>query len=704
MLDSVEFKAYISRTIALARTIVIKSEDLAIKDNALMLKEMGIPIPDNKAQWRYYMNLNGEYHSTDTMMEVVSLDNSELINFTKANLDIHPATKRAYREGSYHYTRLTDKYPGQRDLINGIINPIPQSESIPAKNYQILRYNKDYVLWNEYQLIPALQAHVDNQVISSFNTEYVYTDNLMLAILLGNLHASLIQAILQTRMDAIGTRYAHEFHIWSRLTSLGLSSVYKPVLDRKQTMWLYRNMTYVLRLQGRRKTFDELVDIVLTHRRVPLERYEVLQTTEEQLDKLQPNARFMSSPVNMRETRSIADRLWTVEDVIRKERSLALDNEVNRPVDEEITDYSIVSGMTSQIPTKVLESVMTDTTDLNPHSIMKVLHNQWIYLAFKGLYVINHDFTDLRTGRNFRLNTKEAYILWAYLVNRYKKVPMGDIPEYDYYFARKITPPTYQELMSLGREDVLSEELTKDILKVDVIFPRLVSPDSFFTKSKEVFDKIWEHRKLYCRVMNMDWRMQTENACNALYETGVAKLTDIKTYSLFLKALDLSFEDYGEEELLDLAWAIWRKVTGWESVNYLSIAEQQRSLIRLMTDLTSYTVQYIGSVGDQDGHYEVGCELLVDTDVWRNDGETALVNDNEDQWFLDVNKATMDASLVIETRPLSVEGNFVSEMESTLGADIDLLWGQHLCLIENEPQVHPIMILGGNKVTMDPYD
>ena len=160
MLDNVEFNAYIQKTIAFARTIVIKCEDLALLDNRLMEQYYGINSGTNKSKWRYYLHLNGEYHSTDEIMKVQSLDNGDVIDFTKANLDIHPATKRAYRLGSYYYTRLTEKYPAQSNLINGIINPIPPSESIPANNYQILRYNKDYVLWNEYQLIPALQEHI----------------------------------------------------------------------------------------------------------------------------------------------------------------------------------------------------------------------------------------------------------------------------------------------------------------------------------------------------------------------------------------------------------------------------------------------------------------------------------------------------------------------------------------------------------------
>lgn len=701
MLNSVEYLAYIARTIALCRTFVIKCEDQAILDNRLM-EGHGIYSGNDKTKWRYYLNLNGEYHSTDEMMKVQSLDNGEVIDFTKANLDLHPATKRAYRQGSYYYTRLVDKYQGQRELINGIINPIPPSESIPAKDYQILRYNQDYVLWNEYQLIPALQAHIYNMVETSFRTEYLLTDNLMLTALLGNLYGSLIPAILQIRKEAEGTRYAHEFYIWARLTSLGLSTIYKDVLDRHQTMWLYRNLDYVLRLQGRRQTFDELVDVILTRRSIPLARYEVLQTTTDQLETLTPSPRLISKPVNLANEFGMSTKLWTVEEVVRKELPLALDNERNQEMDNEITDYAIRYDMTSKIPTKVLESTMVDATDRNPQSIMKVLHNHWLYLTANDLYVINHDFVDLRTGRHFRLNTKQAYILWCYLIDQYNGFPREDIPYYDYYDVRKITPPTYQTLMSLGHREILTEELCKDILNVNVVFPRLVSPDGFFAKVKEAFDQIWEHKKLYLHINNLFIQSRTKNAVEALYETGCVKLTETKTYQAFLAENDLSFSDYGKEDLLDLAWGIWKKVTGWENVNYITVGDQQRTLINLMADLTSYTVQYIGSTESNNGHYQLAFPLQVDTDIWPVNGDTALESDNKDLHVPVHFKGVVEPQLFASSRPHSVEGNLIHHIEGLSEGRSDLTLSMNLYDDTSPDTMMPCMIRTGLIVRPDP--
>lgn len=665
MLDNYEYNSYLSKTLAFARTIVIKCEDIAILDNRAMELYWGIKTSPDKSKWRYYMNLNGEYHETDTMMQVQSLDNGETIMFTKENLDIHLATKRAYREGSYYFSRLTEKYPGQSELIKGIINPIPQKESIPAKNYQILRYNTDYVLWNEFQLVPELQRHVYNMVETYFKTEYIFTDDLMLTTLLANLHGSLFSATLQIREEADGTRYVHEFHIWSRLNSLGLSSIYKQVLDSKQVMWLYRNLGYVLRQQGKRKTFDELVDIVLTHRSIPLSRHIALRNTEFQLEDIKPTPMFESQPVNQIGGLGASYKLMSVEELILKELPLAMDNEELQSESEERAKYLITTDLHSDIPTKVLESTMVDITERNPYSMMRVLHTHWIYMAKMGLYDINHDFQNARTGKNFRLKTKEAYILWAYLVDEYNDNVTTDIGAYPYYRARRAIVPNYQTLMSLGSEPMLSETICKDIVKTNPPMARMISPDAFYGTCKEIFNADWNQRKLLSIVPNMYWEVQRGNAIEACYETGLAKLNaKDQTYHEWLDERDLSFEDYSKEEMLDLAWAIWKKVTGWENAAYITLGDQQRGLINLMKDLTSYTVQYIGSTDNSFGNYQLGYHNTMESTAYFNDDGPGTGLENDMELILPgANKIITDISLETEFGPFSVEGRMIESVE-----------------------------------------
>lgn len=648
MLNNIEFKAYVKNTIAFARTIVIKCNDIALSDNRLMQQHYGITPDVDPAHWRYYMNLNGEYHITDQMMFVQSLDNGDMIEFTKANLDLHLATKRAYREGSYYYTRLVEKYPSQSILINGVINPIPQSESVPAKDYSILRYNKDYVEWNEYQLMPALQKHIDAMVEGSFDTEYLLTDNLMLPLLLATLHGSLVSNILMLRKESSNSRYAHSFYIWSRLMSAGISPVYKNYLDRKQTMWLFRNINYVLRKLGRRATFDAVLDILLTHRRIPLSRYETIQTTMDMETTFVPTPMMLSTPINLINDFGMDTRMYTVPEVLKKENPLALDNPTNYETGEEATSYAIKYGLFGDVPTKVLESNMTDTTDRNPDRLMRVLHNEWIYLTFNQLYNINIDVPDVRTGSKIRLTMPQAIILWHYLIDRSRGIEKpGEIPEYNYWHVRKLVDPTWQELRMLGGKEILTEDVCRNILKVKVDFPNLITPDGFFNKCKEVQDAMWDHKKLYSRVLNLFFATRRKNAVDACYADGLAKFGTWATYDDFLLTLDLDVWNYNQDECLDLAWSIWSKATGWEFNDVQSIGEQQRMLINLMKDLTSYTVQYVGSTETLEGQFNLPYMLLLDGD-YHVDGDTALVHDPGDIFIPLVLRGTVEAELVAD--------------------------------------------------------
>lgn len=703
MLNNIDYNSYVSKVLAFVRTIVIKSEDIALADNRAMQQYLGIDAGTDKTTWRYYMNLNGEYHSTDEMMTVQSLDNGEIIDFTKQNLEIHIATKRAYRQGSYYFSRLTERYQGQSELIKGIINPIPQSESIPANDYQILRYNKDYVLWNEYQLIPALQQYVNNTVSSYFNTEYKYTDNLMLTSLLAHLHGSMISAVLQIREDADGSRYAHEFYIWSRLNSLGVSSIYRQVLDNKQVMWLYRNLDYVLRLQGRRKTFDELTDIILTHRAIPLSRHTTVQNTENQLVDITPAPMFQSQPVNKIRGLGMNIQMVSIDEMIRKEVPLALDNHENTTVAEVTADARIKYGLFTDIPTKVLESTMVDITDLNPYGMMHILHNQWVYMAKRKLYDINHDFTDNRTGNRFRLRTGEAYVLWSYLVNRYNGNETTEIGHFPYYRARRDVLPNYQALMELGIPSILGEKVCQDIVSSNPPVTRVISPDAFYGNCREIFDADWDQRKMLSVVGNGLWLAQIGNAIEACYETGIADFTEGETYQDWLVKRDLTFGDYSKEEMLDLAWNIWRKVTGWENAAYITLGDVQRGLINLMKDLTSYTVQYIGSTDNSLGHHRLDFLPAIESDFYqRSDPEegTGLENDME-QILPSIKHIVPEQHMETSWGPFSVDNGLQGwvEMESIQCGKLP--GGGELTPIEDPGEyVYPVMLCMG--MTMKP--
>lgn len=253
----------------------------------------------------------------------------------------------------------------------------------------------------------------------------------------------------------------------------------------------------------------------------------------------------------------------------------------------------------------------------------------------------------------------------------------------------------YLVLMGLGDKDILSEDVAKDILKVTVEYSRIISPDVFFSKAKEVFDKQWEHRKLYSRVLNLFTHTRVKNAVESLYETGAVYLTREKKYRDWLNKLELNFDDYSEDDCLELAWTIWKKVTGWENAAFMTIAEQQKQLINLMRDLTSYTVQYIGSTTEGEVEGQIQLMEMIDSDTWLPGSITGLVSDNKDQLFLDGIKGTKEASLTAKDYRGSVEGNMVDHMEVTSIGSGDIPCNSYLKTIDETPVFSPFHLSVG---------
>ena len=252
--------------------------------------------------------------------------------------------------------------------------------------------------------------------------------------------------------------------------------------------------------------------------------------------------------------------------------------------------------------------------------------------------------------------------------------------------------------MGLGDKDILTEDVAKDILKVTVEYSRIISPDVFFLKAKEIFDKQWDHRKLYSRVLNLFTHTRVKNAVESLYETGAVKLTNETRYKDWLNKLELNFDDYSEDDCLELAWSIWKKVTGWENAAFMTIAEQQKQLINLMRDLTSYTVQYIGSTTEGEVEGQIQLMDLVDSDIWSPNSETGLESDNKDQLVLDALNGTKEASLSAKEYRGSPEGNMVDHLEIESIGSGDIPINSYLKYVEVEPDFSPFHLNVGLKL------
>ena len=240
MILSTRHGIFVQQAIDLATTIVVKHSFSAklIGDTVMTLSnvdETMLPMEE----WRYYMNIAGEYHSLDTVMYVTSLDTYETIAFTKENLAVHSVTAKEYQYGTSNYKDLVTRYPGQETLILGILYPADKAAAIAAEDGTIVAYPPQLVESNEYSLISNLQKWVTNYLGRWYNPSYNLTDNMYHSVTLSMMHMLMVSAVLNFRLRACKTLEAHSFHVFHYLASHGLNQFYLPLLSTPQMLWLY---------------------------------------------------------------------------------------------------------------------------------------------------------------------------------------------------------------------------------------------------------------------------------------------------------------------------------------------------------------------------------------------------------------------------------------------------------------------------------
>ena len=619
-MNNIELDAYLTSVFRLARTMVIKIEAVAVRDNNMLLNA-GYPVSSNKTTWRYYMNMNGDYHPTDELMYVKSVDTGSDIVFNKENMEIHLATFREYNSGGDLFQRLNSTYPAQSELIRGILAPIPYADTIGAEDYKILKYNPNLVLWNEDQLIPKLQAWVKTECALVFENDYMVTDNLMLPLGVIQLYADLLKAICTIRFEAIGTRNVHDFYIWSHIDSYGDFSKYKNSLTRFQTMWLYRNIAWIKNNPGQQYTFNKLLENLLTVAMIPLAKYDMVETTEHQLVDLTPTPLYRKLQMNLQEEYGRAASFIDTQALILKQQNVAKDNIANAPIYYQDALQKGQFSLHSELPTKTLESAMKDYSSRHIDTLMSTVYNEWIYLAGKGIFNGKILVVDPKTGKSVRLPVGDAYYVWRYLA----KWSMGQAPvaiqPAQYQNVMKITPPSIAELIHIGGPAFINQSDAKGIRDQWIPVDQFIAPEYLMAYAGKVYQAQWNHRKLYSRYYDLNMRARVKNACSDMYDTGyLANLTTYKTYPSLMSAYELDFSEYTPEEARNFAWDIFKRITGWDSNSHPSLRAKQSDLIDIMTRLSSYTIHVITSMDDGVGLTELKNETFIGDPKWIGKG------------------------------------------------------------------------------------
>ena len=243
------YRIYLERNIALSRSVVFYASlaaEIANKED----RDNGQEISTDRRQWKYFKHLNGDYHWTDPAIVITSLDTYTEIAYTKSELAKHKKTLTVYRSNPKLVSDLIAKYPSQSMLIRGVINPIPYTTTLKAREGEILWLDESLIEPQEHYLKYEISEFIAKFMRRSFREGYSKLDDLYLQTQIAVLRMQLAIHIGAMRYGRNKTAQAHSYHITNYLASHNRLDQFLPYMTLEQKLFFYININWIERHIG----------------------------------------------------------------------------------------------------------------------------------------------------------------------------------------------------------------------------------------------------------------------------------------------------------------------------------------------------------------------------------------------------------------------------------------------------------------------
>lgn len=606
------YSVYLESIFQLANTLVIKFDKTveSINEYTEMLYP-GSVNPGDPTTWKYYMNVSGEYHLTDEPMLITSLDTLEEIVFSKENLEIHRATKRAYTYGSRFYLELVANYPDQETLILGILYPIDINKAINARNGEIIGYPNHLVESNEYTLISRLQSWIDGYIFRWVNDGFHIAHDLYYLTWQSVFYSLLPQTILSLRHEMCRTNEVHSFHVWMYLASHGRLNKHKDILSKRQSLWLYRNILHIKKNLGRIDTFEFLTEHIMTARNIPLSGYEaehnlalmeyqietpVDPTSPESVLGLYPTIEFKRKTINNIKSVDVLDPI-TLSQLLVKEDELAKDNYGVRLLDEPSIKVQLENSLSNTVRTKALESTLFDYTGSSPYNLENILLNHWIFLSSEDVYKSFVTIENPKTGDVFNLSVKDAFVFGFYFYCRSFNLELIEIPPVPAIRVQRIPLPTVDQIMKVADTSLIPRELASQMLSKQPDIEDLYSTEAFSVLCNEISTSAEYQRNIVAFQEHHYRRALAQGMISQIYSDNICHF-DVpgKLFKEWFAERNIEIEDYYVVDPEEMWFNILASCTGLTTQHATSLINIQRAMTNIMSQLSSYTVQFLNEI------------------------------------------------------------------------------------------------------------
>lgn len=604
------YKLYIESVIELASTIVIKSERSADVVNERVLQLTGVePDPYDETTWKYYLNISGQYHPSDPVIEITSLDDLSKITFDRSTLENHPATLSAYEYGSRYYRELVTLYPDMSQFIIGCLLPVDINDAIEAKDAAILTYPSHLIEENEESLLSRMQGWINNFKFRWDNKQFNESDNLYAAANLGIMYQMLIPLIINLRLKACKTREAHSYHVRQYLASHGYLDKYIDYLNLKQRLFLYRNICYIERNAGKNKTLHWLIDNLMTERNLPIAEYTMRHDTSTLGDTYYSDTTFRRKGITDVFSQTTKNYpVISLDVLLDKEEILTPGNPEYILDSTDKMDRKFENSLSSVVITKVLESSVVDYSDSETFSLTEIKLGHWLRNASEGLYTSVVNFKDPVTSADKSLNAFDAYVFWFYCYCASMGIVLEEIPNLFYYKATRLEDLQVSDLNQIVNSNDIPDSFIQTLIDTKVEQTPTISVESFATLVRNVYHSHKEQVIILANEENYDLRGQKQAVANNLYfssdidtQSIIAQRDGViqSNYSSWITSKGLSIDGFDESLFEVLHLEIFKVATGGDFYTKTLLSDLQKAMVNILTQLSSYSIQILSEINSE---------------------------------------------------------------------------------------------------------
>lgn len=632
---SSDFKPYILEITNFLKSISLKYRWVADQTN-VMLVQNGYDVDLNDpTTWKYYLNLIGEYHESDTPMTVVSLDTLEEIAFTKDVLVEHPRTAASYKPGGSYFTTLCTRYPDQTELIKSILFPVADIHTaIDADDLTLLQWGSGYLEDAESPML--LAALVDFLAVykERWNFTFLRVEDYFDPTNLGLLYAQMMNFLLAKRHEYINTPYVHSWHINNYLQSKGLDD-YSDVLTREKQLFLYQNWDYLKINSGKQSNLIILIQNLLSDMGISIFGRRVMLESQTAAASCQLTPRFI--PDNLLGSDSkLVDEIQS-ETVQEMQQRLYAMGVTPSGDDETVAVLTRTLGDTvrNNYLTKLLEIKPVQVDYRYQNLLDQFILDTLIKAITTGRYVGQVMITDPVNNAVYWVSTKEALALYDYCVRKSCGGTPDALPtEYVYIATLKDRPGTVDPSFFYNGYTYLTNTIlnTKSFMGYWT-WPVAIKSEAVFSSMLSEFWLLYLvkfQNVEYCSAGIIKRALQT--CCAACFEhntkTTFTLIPGFTTYSDWLNSAGVGFQrsifdsyDQSKDMLSrygNFADSILSSLfTATDSIRQygnFSLSDSGYSRLRkLFMQLTSYTVRFLETNQDAQDYVYLGTFVLDDT-------------------------------------------------------------------------------------------